>query len=76
MWRIGFRLWTAWQYVRLAVPGGALTVLVYLGQGASVLFWLLLVGTGAMLLGARVVFVRLDRQEPRLPRASLRRWSR
>ncbi|GAA3044497.1 hypothetical protein GCM10010484_39860 [Actinokineospora globicatena] len=63
MWGIGYRLWRAWQYTRLAVPGGALAVLALFAQGPTLLFWLLAGGTVLVVLGARVVLTDLARRE-------------
>ncbi|MDQ3402241.1 MAG: hypothetical protein M3548_02460 [Actinomycetota bacterium] len=63
MWRIGFRLWSAWQHFRLGGLGVLLLVLIYHAQGASVLFWLVALATAAVLYGARTVLVDLARRE-------------
>ncbi|GAB3901516.1 hypothetical protein GCM10029964_090430 [Kibdelosporangium lantanae] len=73
MWRIGFRIWSIWQYLRLGIPGALLALVILLAQGASLLFWLLTLATVAAVAGARVVLGDLSRREADDPGRRIRR---
>ena len=63
MWRIGFRIWSTWQYIRLGIPGALLALIVLISEGANLLFWLLVLVTIAVVAGARAVLGDLSRRE-------------
>lgn len=75
MWKLGFRFWSTWQHVKIAGLGLLLVILVYRVQGASVLFWFVLVAALAATAGARLVIGDLARREgatPAKPKAGKR----
>lgn len=63
MWRIGFRIWSAWQKARLAIPGLGLCAVIYLAQGISTLFVVVALITLAVLAGAGSVLTGVAERE-------------
>ncbi|MBE8518126.1 hypothetical protein ILP97_11515 [Amycolatopsis sp. H6(2020)] len=51
MWILGFVVWRAWLFAKYGVPAALVLWLIYLAQGASVLFWIVAALIGCVGLG-------------------------
>ncbi|MGW5054735.1 hypothetical protein [Actinokineospora sp. NPDC004072] len=53
MWRLGFRIWSAGQYLKYGGGGLLLLAVIWVGTGFSALFWITALVVGSVLYGAR-----------------------
>ncbi|UOX91351.1 hypothetical protein MUY14_12250 [Amycolatopsis sp. FBCC-B4732] len=51
MWRLGFYVWRVWLYAKYGAPAALVLYLIHLGQGWSVLFWIVAAVFGCVGLG-------------------------